>query len=249
MDLNAVREAAIAATARALFDRNGVSADEDSEEWEEEYRRQFELARKRAAAGQIPEAAPIAAATPGDAGWPEISGAPTQQRWAAQLRADRLTEIRDREIRDWLIKTWTKATSWLNTRDLPTPMFLQRIRPHFEEYRKQSGERAAVLAAERQAKEAAAAALRREVVEAGVTVAGLIELVDIAERLPALPIKDKLGELDAGGRNLRIFATADPAVLMVLEKNGEGRSEYAIERDDGLVADLGLYARAVALGL
>ena len=34
---------------------------------------------------------------------------------------------------------------------------------------------------------------------------------------------------------------------MVLEKNGEGRSEYGIERDEGLVADLVLYARAQAL--
>jgi hypothetical protein len=248
MDLNAVREMAIEATARTLFDKNGVAPDEESEEWEAEYRRQFELARKRAAAAPLPTARTEAAPAPDEAGWPEISGAPTQQRWAAQLRADRLKEIRDREIRDWLIATWTKAASWLNTRDLSTPVFLQRVRPHFEDYRRQSAERAAALTAERRAKEDAVAALRREVETAGITTAGLIELIDIAERLPAVAIKDKLAELDADGRNLRIFETADPAMLMVLEKNAEGRADYAIERDDGLVADLRLYSRAAALG-
>jgi len=36
-------------------------------------------------------------------------------------------------------------------------------------------------------------------------------------------------------------------VLMVLEKAGTGRSEYGIERDAGLVADLRLYARVLEL--
>jgi SpoU rRNA methylase family enzyme len=75
----------------------------------------------------------------------------------------------------------------------------------------------------------------------------LIELVDIAERLPALPIKAKLAELEAGERHLRVFETADPAVLMVLEKAAGERREYGIERDEGLVADLALFARARAL--
>ena len=38
--------------------------------------------------------------------------------------------------------------------------------------------------------------------------------------------------------------TADPAVLMVLEKTEAERIEYGIERDEGLVADLKLFARA-----
>jgi hypothetical protein len=101
-----------------------------------------------------------------------------------------------------------------------------------------------VLQAERQAKAAAVEALRREVEAAGITVEGLIELIDIAERLPALPIKGKLAELESGERNLRVFETADPAVLMVLEKADAERSEYGIERDEGLVADLRLFARA-----
>jgi len=62
-----------------------------------------------------------------------------------------------------------------------------------------------------------------------------------------LPIKAKLAELAPAERNLRVFETDDPAVLMVLERAGPGRGEYAIERDDGLVADLRLYARGLEL--
>jgi hypothetical protein len=89
--------------------------------------------------------------------------------------------------------------------------------------------------------------MRRQIEEAAITVEGLIELIDIADRLPVLPIKTKLAELAAAERNLRVFETDDPAVLMVLEKAGTGRGEYGIERDEGLVADLRLYARALEL--
>ena len=150
-------------------------------------------------------------------------------------------------MRDWLATTWTKAKSWIDTRGLATPVFLQRIAPHYAEYRKEADERARVMASERQAKAAAADQIRREVEEAGITAEGLIELIDICERLPSAPIKAKLAELDGDGRNLRIFETADPAMLMVLEKGETGRSEYAIERDAGLVADLALLMRAMAL--
>ena len=95
--------------------------------------------------------------------------------------------------------------------------------------------------------EAAAEAVRHEIEAAGITVAGLIELIDIAERLPALPVKAKLAELDESGRNLRVFETADPSVLVVLEKAEGARSEYGIERDEGLVADLQLFTRAAGL--
>jgi hypothetical protein len=247
MDLRTVREEAIEATTRAFWDRNGFVPDQDSDEWEEEYRRQFEQARKRHAVGRSVEPSPSVAVTappPEEDGWAVLTGAPTQIRWAAALRADRLKEIRNAGIHQWLATTWTKAKSWLDTRDLPAPIFLQRIEPHYAEYRRQAAERARLLAAERQAKSAAAEALRREVEEAGITVEGLVELVDIAERLPAAPLKEKLAELDIAGRQLRLFETADPAVLMVLEKSDAGRSEYAIERDDGLVADLKLFARA-----
>jgi hypothetical protein len=250
MDLQRVREEAIEATTRTFWDKNGFVPDEDSDEWEEEYRRQFEQARRRHATGQ-PAArikpAPAVTPPPEEDGWAVLTGAPTQMRWAAALRADRIREIKDPGIRHWLATTWTKAKSWLDTREMPTPTFLQRIQPHYAEYRRQADERARALEAERRAEAAAAAALRREIEAAGITVEGLIELIDIAERLPAVPIKTKLAELELDKRNLRVFETADPAVLMVLEKAESERSEYGIERDEGLVADLRLFARGKEL--
>ncbi|HEY3912058.1 MAG TPA: hypothetical protein VGM07_19535 [Stellaceae bacterium] len=253
MDLRLVREEAIEGTTRFFWDKQGFVPDEDSEEWEAEYRRQFELAKQRGAnappsppAANAPAVA-AAAQAPEPASWAELSGPPTQIRWAATLRADRVREIRDPGIRDWLATTWTRAKSWIDTRELPTPVFLQRIAPHYAEYRKEADERARVLAGERRAKEAAADQLRREIEEAGVTAEGLIELIDICERLPPVPLGAKLGELASEGRNLRVFDTDDPALLMVLEKDAAGRSEYAIERDPGLVADLDLLMRVMAL--
>ena len=251
MDLKAVREEAIEATTRAFWDRNGFVPDQDSEEWEAEYRRQFEQVKKRHATGRPAEVTPattvLAAPPPEEAGWAELSGAPTQFRWAAVIRADRLKEIKDAGIRDWLATTWTKAKSWIDTRELPTPVFLQRIAPHYAEYRRKADERARAAEAERQAKAAADEALRREVDAAGITAEGLVELIDIAERLPAVPIKGKLAELDCGDRNLRVFETDDPAVLVVLEKAEGERNDYGIERDEGLVTDLRLFARAKEL--
>ena len=250
MDLRVVREEAIAATTRAFWDKNGFVPDEDSDEWEAEYRRQFEQAKRRHATGQAPVIEPslaVSAPAAEEDGWAVLTGAPTQIRWAAALRADRIREIRDPGIRHWLATTWTKAKSWLDTREMPTPIFLQRIQPHYAEYRRQTDERARALLAERQAKTVAAEALQREIEAAGITVEGLIELIDIAERLPAVPIKGKLAELELDKRSLRVFETADPAVLMVLERAEAERSEYGIERDEGLVADLRLFARGKQL--
>ncbi|HEX9534100.1 MAG TPA: hypothetical protein VF924_01380 [Stellaceae bacterium] len=249
MNLQRVREEAIEATTRAFWDKNGFVPDEDSDEWEEEYRRQFEQAKRRHAAGQAAEVkpGPAVSVSPEEDGWAVLTGAATQIRWAAALRADRIRDIKDPGIRHWLATTWTKAKSWIDTREMPTPTFLQRIQPHYAEYRRQTDERVRALEAERQAKTAAAEALQREIEAAGITVEGLIELIDIAERLPAAPMKAKLAELEFDGRNLRVFETADPAVLTVLEKAETERSEYGIERDDGLVADLRLFARAKEL--
>jgi hypothetical protein len=246
MDLKAVREEAIEATTRAFWDRNGFVPDQDSDEWEEEYRRQFEQVKRRHATGRPPDTRPasVSAAPAEEPGWVELTGAPTQIRWAAALRAERLQEIRDPGIRDWLTTTWTKAKSWIDTQNLPTATFLQRIQPHYAEYRRQTDERTKVLAAEREAKDAADEALRRELEAAGITAEGLVELIDIAERLPVVPIKAKLAELDVDSRSLRVFETGDPAVLMVLEKADAERHEYGIERDEGLVSDLRLFARA-----
>jgi hypothetical protein len=245
MDLKLVREEAIEATNRAFWNRSGFVPDEDSDEWEEEYRRQFDLAKRRHATdGPAPAAPAVANALPDEEpGWAALTGPPTQIRWAAALRADRLKEIRDPGIRNWLATSWTRSKSWIDTSSLPTEIFLKRIEPHYAHHRKQADEQARLLAAERQATAAAADEIRRQIEEAAITVEGLIELIDIADRLPVLPIKAKLAELVTAERNLRVFETEDPAVLMVLEKAATSRSEYGIERDEGLVADLRLYAR------
>jgi hypothetical protein len=249
MDLKLVREEAIEATNRAFWDKSGFVPDEDSDEWEDEYRRQFDLAKKRHAADRPAETPPITATAPPEEepGWAALTGPPTQIRWAAALRADRLKEVRDPGIRNWLATTWTKSKSWVDTSSLPTETFLKRIEPHYGQYRRQADERARLSAAEQQAKAAAAGKIRRQIEEAAITVEGLIELIDIADRLPVLPIKAKLAELVTPERNLRVFETDDPAALMVLEKTGTGRGEYGIERDEGLVADLRLYARVLEL--
>lgn len=246
MDLKLVREEAIEGTTRFFWDNRGFVPSEDSEEWEAEYRRQFELAKARHANGGAARApaAPVAAEP---TGWAELTGAPTQIRWAASLRADRIDEIRDPGVREWLATTWTRAKSWIDTQELPTPVFLQRIAPHYQEYRKKAAEDARLQAGQRREQRAAADEIREQVEQAGITVEGLIELVDICDRLPAVPLKAKLGELDHDDRNLRIFETEDPAFLMVLDKDKAERSEYAIERDEGLVSDLALYMRALAL--
>jgi hypothetical protein len=249
MDLKLAREEAIEATNRFFWDKSGFVPDQDSDEWEDEYRRQFDLAKKRHATDRPSATPPIVADAPPEEepGWAALNGPPTQIRWAAALRADRLKEIRDPGIRNWLATTWTKSKSWIDTSSLPTETFLKRIEPHYVQYRRQADERARLSAAEQQAKAAAAGKIRREIEEAGITVGGLIELIDIADRLPVLPIKAKLAELGTAERNLRVFETDDPAVLMVLEKAGTGRQEYGIERDEGLVADLRLYARVLEL--
>jgi hypothetical protein len=247
MDLKPVREQAIEATTRFFWDKQGFVPDEDSEEWEAEYRRQFDLARRNPGSPPSDTARGGEAPPPDEAGWVPLRGAPTEIRWAASLRAERIREIRDPGVRHWLATTWNRSKSWIDTRELPTPVFLARTRPHYLEYRKTEDEKAQTERAARQAQAAAAAEIRREVETKGISAEGLVELVDIAERLPALPLAAKIAELDAGERHLRVFETADPAVLMVLEKNAAERSEYGIERDEGLVADLLLFARAQAV--
>src|SRR5271155_2218285 len=152
--------------------RSDLAPDGDSDEWEAEYRRQFEQAKRRHATGQAAVIEPSLAvsAPPEEDGWAALTGASTQIRWAAALRADRIREIKAPGIRHWLATTWTKAKSWLDTREMPTPIFLQRIQPHYAEYRRQTDDRARVTEAERQAKAAAAEALRSEIEAAGITV-------------------------------------------------------------------------------
>ena len=89
--------------------------------------------------------------------------------------------------------------------------------------------------------------LHREPFDFRLNINGLALLVDASTRVAPAALKDKLAEFSVGERQFRVFETAEPKVLMVLEKIGAGtdaaRSQYAIERDAGLLADLKLFAQ------
>lgn len=243
MDLKSVREEAIEATNRFFADKGGLVPDADSEEWEAEYRRQFERLKAQRAAGPPVGARPAGA--PAALPLPDLTGTREQKHWATAIRADRLAEIAEPQIRAFLARTWTRARAWIDTRALSPETFHARAEVWYAEYRRQAAEKAKAVSAERQSEAAAAAALREEIAKAGITPAGLVELVDASERAEPAPIKEKLAEIMADGRTLRLYETANPATLLVKEKNRDGQDEYGIERDAGLVADLRLYARAV----
>jgi len=245
MDLNALREAAIEATSRALHDKHGFVPSDESDEWEEEYRRQFVLLKQRfATEGPAPATPRPPAAAAGHEG-PELSGTPEQKRWAAAIREDRLREIPSEAFRAWLAQTWTRAKVWVDTRDVPSAVLVQRLKPQFDEYRRQAADAAKARAATAQQKAAAEAAYQQRLKEAGITPEGLVELVDASERFDVAPLAAKLAEIAVDGRHLRIFETSDPNLLLVKEKKGPLQlPDYAIERDEGLVGDLKLYAQA-----
>ena len=243
MDLNALREAAIEATSRALHDKHGVVPSEDSDEWEDEYRRQFALLKQRI--GTEPVAAPRAPAAlaAAERQWPELSGTPEQKRWAATIRADRMGEIASEPFRVWFGQTWTRAKVWVDTRDVPTATLVQRLKPQFDEHRKQVADAAKARAAEAQQKAAEAAAYQQRLKDSGITPEGLVELIDASDRFDLAPLTVKLAEITVEGRHLRVFETSDPNLLLVKEKKGPLHEDYAIERDEGVVADLKLYAQ------
>jgi hypothetical protein len=247
MDLNALREAALDATARALYDRLGVVPSEDSDEWEDEYRKQFAALRQRAGAqGAVPVSRPASAtAAAAERVWPELSGTPEQKRWAAAIRDERMGEIPNEPFRQFLGRTWTRAKVWVDTRDVPTATLVQRLKPQFDEYRQKFAEAAKVKAAAAQQQAAAAAAHRKRLEQAGITPEGLIELIDASERFDEpVTIAAKLAEVSVDMRHLRIFETSDPNLLLVKEKKGPVQlADYAIERDEGLVDDLKLFAQ------
>jgi hypothetical protein len=244
MDVKALRAEAMEATTRFFLEQRDFLPSEESEEWEDEYRRQFSLAKERFAAKGPDAAARVVLREERNADWPELSGPPGEARWAMELRDERLKQLQNKEMRAWLAQAWTAARDWIETRDLPAPAFLHRIETQYAGYLRQSAKQASQAQAERQSVAAASAALQRQVQEAGITAAGLVELIDVSGRATAAPLKAKLAELEAGGRNLRIFETANPRILMVIENAEPGRTEYAIERDEGLVADLKLYAQS-----
>jgi hypothetical protein len=242
MDLNALREMAIEAASRALYERDGFVPSEESDEWEEEYRRQFAALKQRYGSQVTVPSRPAAASTP-QRQLPELRGTSEEQRWGASIREERLREIPSEPVRAFWVETWPRAKQWIDTRDVPTPVLLQRLKPQYDEYRRKQAEAAAARKTEAQKKAAEVAAYQRKLREAGITPEGLAELVDASERFDPAPIAAKLAEIDVPGRNLRLFETSDPNLLLVKEKNERGHQDYAIERDEGLVADLKLFAQ------
>jgi hypothetical protein len=243
MDLTQLKEAAIEATARALQDRLGIVPDEDSDEWEDEYRRQFALAKQRYGVGT-----PTVARAAGPAlQLPELRG-DTQElvHWGEQVRAERLREVTDAARRSWMAKTWTRAKVWVDTREVPIATLLQRTQGQYDEWRRQQTAQKSAQTASTQQKAAAIAAHQAKLQKAGITEAGLVELIDASERVKPAALGEKLAELHGADRHLRIFATADPGALLVKEKNLKGNFDYGIERDDGIVADLKLFGSAPA---
>jgi hypothetical protein len=246
MDLNALREAAIEATSRALHDKHGFVPSDESDEWEDEYRRQFAALKPRFATegAAPPPPRPPSAPPAAQRDWPELSGTPEQKRWAATIREDRLRDIPGEPFRAWLAQTWTRAKVWVDTRDVPGAVLIQRLRPQFDEYRRQTADAAKARVAEARQKAALASAYQERLKKAGITPEGLVELVDASDRFDPAPLAAKLAEIAVEGRHLRIFETTDPNLLLVKEKKGPLHEDYAIERDEGLVGDLKLYAQA-----
>jgi hypothetical protein len=241
MDLTQLKEAAIEATARALQDKLGIIPDEDSDEWEDEYRRQFALAKQRYGV----TTPTVSRATGPALQLPELRGE-TQEliHWGEQVRVERLRQVTDAARRAWMAKTWTRAKLWVDTREVPIATLLQRTQGQYDDYRQQQVAQKSTQTEVARQKAAAVAAYQAKLQKAGISEAGLLELVDASDRVKPSALTDKLAELRGTDRHLRIFATSDPKVLLVKEKNLKGQHDYAIERDEGLVADLKLFAAA-----
>jgi hypothetical protein len=247
MDLGALREAAIEATSRALYDKHGIVPSEDSDEWEEEYRRQFALLKQRFASegpAQAPARVPTRPAA-AERQLPELRGTPEEQRWGGSIRDERLREVPNEAVRGFLVQNWPRAKQWIDTRDVPIRILLQHLAPQYDDWRKKRVDAAAARKAEAQQKAAAVSAYRQRLKDARITPEGLVELVDASDRFDLAPLTVKLADIAVEGRHLRIFETSDPNLLLVKEKKGPLQlPDYAIERDEGLVGDLKLYAQA-----
>ena len=224
--------------------------DEDSDEWEDEYRRQFELAKKRHAAEPPAKTPPSVAAAPPDEepGWAALTGRPDADPMGRRV-AGRPAEGDPRSGDPRLARHDLDQVEELDRHEQPADRDLS-AKESSRIMRNIAGRPTNGHGCSRRSSRPKPPLPRKFAAKSrrpAITVEGLIELIDIAERLPVLPIKAKLAELDTAERNLRVFETDDPAVLMVLEKAETGRGEYGIERDEGLVADLRFYARALEL--
>jgi hypothetical protein len=248
MDPRSLKEEALYETARFFAESRGGAPDPDSEEWEDEYRRQFELVKRRHArepAGSPHRAESAAGADERPNEGPRLTGPDAERRWALTLRAERLKEIRNAETRHWLVETWVSSKDWVGTRTLSPAMFLHKVETLHAAYRRRAETQARTAQVEEQRKAEAAAVLDRQIREAGITQESLVALIDVSPRARAVPAQAKIADLTVGDRSLRVFETSDLTALVVIEKGPTGRSEYVIERDAGLAADLSLYARQV----
>jgi hypothetical protein len=249
MDLETLRSEVADETARVLLDRHGFVPDQDSDEWEDEYRRQFALVKQRLQAGAAASAKPAAAAHTAasrevsDA--PPLRGAPADARWAATLRAARLKDLQSTELCRFLAETWVEAKDWLDTREVPALAFRRRVEAEYEMHRRERKRAAAAEETARRAKAEEETARVAKLSAAGVSAKSLVELIDVSPRVRPAPLAEKLADLVLDQRRLRVFATANPDVLLVKESGPDhSRAEYGIERDDGLVSDLKLFAEA-----
>jgi hypothetical protein len=249
MDLETLRSEVADETARVLLDRHGFVPDQDSDEWENEYRRQFALVKQRLQAGAAASSKPATAtrttASREASDAPPLRGAPADARWAATLRAARLKELQSTELCRFLSETWVEAKDWLDTREVPALAFRRRVESEYEVHRRERKRAAAAEEAARRAKAEEEAARVAKLSAAGVSAKSLVELIDVSPRVRPAPLAEKLADLVLDQRRLRVFATANPDVLLVKESGPDhSRAEYGIERDDGLVADLKLFADA-----
>src|ERR1700728_1239955 len=180
MDLGQLKEAAIEATSRALQDKFDIVPSEDSDEWEDEYRRQFALMKQKYGVGT-----PTVARAPAGAALqlPDLTGTPEQVHWGEQVRAERLREVGDAARRAWMAKTWTRAKVWVDTRDVPIATLLQRTQTQYGDYRRQQAEQQKAQSAATRQKAAVAAEYRAKLQKAGITEEGLVELADASERV------------------------------------------------------------------
>lgn len=249
MDLETLRSEVAEETARVLLDRHGFVPDQDSDEWEAEYRRQFALVKQRRQAGAASPTAARPEASREASDGPALRGAPADARWAATLRAARLKELQSSELCRFLTETWIDAKVWLDTREVPALAFRRRVEAEYETNRRERQRAGAAEQAARRAKVAEDAAREAKLSAAGVSAKSLVELIDLSPRVKPAPLAEKLADLALDQRRLRVFATANQGVLLVKESGPDhSRTEYGIERDDGLVADLKLFADAQPSG-
>ena len=132
MDLHALREAAIEATSRALYDKHGFVPSDDSDEWEDEYRRQFALLKERYGAEVVTPPRPANGPATLQRQLPELRGTPESSAGAARSATSACARSRARRCEPSWSRPGPRAKQWIDTRDVPIRMLLQRLAPQYE---------------------------------------------------------------------------------------------------------------------